>query len=762
MRIPFSILKIYFALLLQFVLLLSTQTIKAQNATIDSLVLVLRTTSSDTTYLNTLNSISVQFLNISDFNTTLQYSERAQEKGERLISIYENKKELTTIKRAVAFSYNNIGRVKMSQGNNSDALNYFLISLKIREEIADKKGVANSYNNIGIIHYNQGNYEKALENYDISLKIRKEIDDKAGLAMSYHNIGSVYEKQGNYEKSLENNLNSLSIKEQLGDRAGIAMSYNNIGILYERQKDTVKALENYMKYLKISEEMSNRQGIAYAYNNIGNIYMGKEDYEKALENQFNSLKIKEEIGDAPGIAMSYSNIGSIYERQKKYSKAIEYALKSLKLTEVVGDTQLMATCCNNLGLVYQKLDKPDLALSYNNKSVYLSKKIGFKSGLKDGYVFFLEFYSKKGDFKKACEYHKLYTQIKDSLLNEESAKQLAEMDIKYDSEKKDLELLKKDTQLNKQQAEAEKKKIQRNIFLIGFIILLLLALYVFISLRQKQTANRKLEDTNHVIEKQKQLVEDKNEKIADSITYAHRIQTAILPSPEEIKAVIPDCFILFKPKDIVSGDFYWMHVIDKNQVLVAAVDCTGHGVPGALMSILGFSLLEQIVKEQKNYEPASILNELGRLIVQSLKQTDKLNTVKDGMDIALIKLNYLTHEVEYAGAHNPLYIVSNDALTEIKADRKSVGISVAKDSSFSNHKIQIKKGDRIYFFSDGFVDQKGGVENKKYFYKPFQELLKTTIRSSMEEQKEQLLSSFDEWKGSNKQADDVLVIGIKL
>ncbi len=557
MRITLSISKIYLVFLFHLLLLFVPKTVKAQNATIDSLLLVLRTTSSDTTYLNTLNSIAVQFLNLSDFTTTLQYSERAQQKGERLIPIYKDKKELTTIKRAVAFAYNNTGRVKMSQGNNSDALTYFLTSLKIREEISDQKGVANSYNNIGIIHYNQGNYEKALEYYDIALKIRKEIDDKFGIAMSYHNMGTVYEKQGNYEKSLENILNSLSIKEQLGDRAGIAMSYNNIGILYERQGDTVKALENYTKYLKISEETGNRQGIAYAYNNIGNIYMGKEDYEKALENQFNSLKIKEEIGDQQGIAMSYSNIGSIYDRQKKYSKAIEYEFKSLKITEIVGDTQLMAMCYNNLGSSYQKMDKPDLALSYNTEGVLLSKKIGFKSGLKDGYIFLLEFYSKRGDYQKACEYHKLYTEIKDSLLNEESAKQLAEMDVKYDSERKDIELLKKDAELKKQQTEAEKKKIQRNIFLIGFVVLLLLALFVFISLRQKQTANRQLEDTSRMIEKQKQLVEDKNEKIADSITYAQRIQNAILPSREEIKVVIPDSFILFKPKDIVSGDFYW-------------------------------------------------------------------------------------------------------------------------------------------------------------------------------------------------------------
>jgi PAS domain S-box-containing protein len=264
------------------------------------------------------------------------------------------------------------------------------------------------------------------------------------------------------------------------------------------------------------------------------------------------------------------------------------------------------------------------------------------------------------------------------------------------------------------------------------------------------------------IENQKILVEEKNLKITDSINYALRIQQAILPSQQMISSILPDSFVFFKPKDIVSGDFYWAHPLDEHQILFAAVDCTGHGVPGAFMSIMGYNLLEQIVKEQKIHEPALILDELSRSVVRALKQTGQVGSIKEGMDIALCKINYLNNELEYAGAHNPLTLIRNKTIMEIKANRKSIGISSASAIAFTNHKIKLEKGDCIYIFSDGYADQKGGLNNQKFFYQPFRELLLGIHGQSMNEQEQTLQNVIVEWKGSREQIDDILVIGVRV
>lgn len=263
------------------------------------------------------------------------------------------------------------------------------------------------------------------------------------------------------------------------------------------------------------------------------------------------------------------------------------------------------------------------------------------------------------------------------------------------------------------------------------------------------------------IDKLKTQVEYRHKEIIDSVHYAKKIQRAILPSQELISSLLPDSFVFFKPKNIVSGDFYWAHRVDNHQVLFAAVDCTGHGVPGAFMSIMGYHLLEQVIIEHNLTEPALILSELSRSVVKSLKQTNELESVKDGMDIALCKIDYQNNTLEYAGAHNSLYLVRNGILTETKANRKSIGISMAKSDHFLNNVIPLEKGDCVYVFSDGYADQKGGPDNEKFFYQPFRELLIKIHNLSMLDQKQILEKVISEWKGDNGQIDDMLVIGVK-
>ena len=1196
-----------------FILAIGSYFVSAQKNITDSLLHLLVSNIEDTTKVNTLNLLSKKYSDIGNYEQAAKCAQQALQQSEKI-----------KYKKGIANSYNNIGIVYWNKADYEMALDIFLKALKIYQEINNKKGIANCFNNIGLIHWNKGDYEKALNNILKGLKLREEINDKAGIGMSNLNIGNIYLDQNNDEKALEFYLKSFKINEQIGNKAEQAIALNNIGVIYGNENKYEGALENHFKALKIRKEVGDKKGVAMSYNNIGLIYYNQGNYSRALENQFNSIEINKKLGYTQGLAVSYNNIGNIYVKQKKFEDALHYINESLKL-------------CKNTG---------------------------YKLGARDAYLSLSDLYEAKSDYKQAFKNHKLYSDTKDALINEQSDKEINEMNSKYSSEKKDkeIQLLNKDKDKQASLAAAESRRQQLILFSVSLFLLLvsIFTLFIYRSFRQKKQLNDELEklsivaketdngvlicgpngeiewsnpgltrllgytfeemkqkgdtieelssnpniklvinqsiknkktstyqvmnitksgekkwtqstltpildelgnvkklvvidtdiserkkieeklsnqnqqleqshknisilseigqeitsilsiekivektygninklmdadifcigihnkknnsidfpgflekgkkyyssydlndetrlpvvcfknrieimindlqneyqqyipflsspiagehpesliylplffnenvvgvinvesfhknayttqhlsilknlgvyvaiaienaklyhsleekveertielvkkkeeiekaynniqilneigqeitstlklekvldtvyekvnslmdatefgigiyhaekysldfsnyyyeskrmaadlDTwvsmedknrlsvwcaenkkavfindiqkeytnyisnldsykgegklllesliclpliieeklvglisvqspkkntytqNHLeilqslasyiaialdnarlydnmegeieartteIEKQKKLLEEKNLKITDSINYALRIQQAILPSQQMMNSVLPDSFIFFKPKDIVSGDFYWAHAIDENQILYAAVDCTGHGVPGAFMSIMGYNLLEQIVKEQKIYEPALILNELSNLIVSSLKQTDEVGSLKEGMDIALCKIDYKNQELEYAGAHNSLYLIRNKIMTETKANNSAIGISLANTVSFVNHKIKLEKGDCFYIFSDGYADQKGGPNNQKFFYQPFRQLLLDIHHQSMKEQGLKLERVIYEWKNEKEQIDDILIIGVRV
>ena len=255
-------------------------------------------------------------------------------------------------------------------------------------------------------------------------------------------------------------------------------------------------------------------------------------------------------------------------------------------------------------------------------------------------------------------------------------------------------------------------------------------------------------------------IELKNKLITDSIRYAERIQVAILPDMEFMKKEMPEHFVLFKPKDIVSGDFYWVKKIN-NFLIIAAVDCTGHGVPGAFMSMLGTSFLNETVTKAKIEKANEILERLRKMVKVSLKQTGKDIEQRDGMDMALCILDLENKEMQYAGAYNPLYLIRDGELIEYKADRQPVAIHYV-EKEFTNHVVKLQEGDTFYIFSDGFYDQPGGVKNKKFLSKNFKSLLLEINKKSMDQQKDLLDKTLKEWMKNMEQIDDILVMGIKV
>lgn len=293
---------------------------------------------------------------------------------------------------------------------------------------------------------------------------------------------------------------------------------------------------------------------------------------------------------------------------------------------------------------------------------------------------------------------------------------------------------------------------------ISLVFTLVLLLFL---LRSMQSILRKEDKmTNHLISSKKAL-EEKNQDIMDSINYAKKIQDAILPQKSKISQVLPDSFVFFKPRDIVSGDFYWFKQIE-DKIIIASVDCTGHGVPGAFMSMIGSVLLDDIVAKNKIVKPCEILDQLHFKVVEALRQDSKNVDSKDGMDVAICVIDQKANTLSYSGACRPLVFIRNNELKRIKADASSIGGYTINKSCYNAHNIDLEAGDTFYIFSDGYPDQFGGDKNKKYMTPPFRRFLLSISNEAMPKQKELLDEEFNRWKGDEEQVDDVLVIGFRL
>ena len=292
----------------------------------------------------------------------------------------------------------------------------------------------------------------------------------------------------------------------------------------------------------------------------------------------------------------------------------------------------------------------------------------------------------------------------------------------------------------------------------GITILSILVLLVLNFYRQKKKANALLEEKNNEISKQKDIIEEKHKEITDSIDYAKRIQNAILPPARMVDEKLKDSFILYLPKDIVAGDFYWMQTVG-NQVIFAAADCTGHGVPGALVSVICNNSLNRSVREYGLSEPGAILDKTRELVIQEFEKSEE--DVKDGMDIALCSME--NNKLKFAGANNPLWIVRKDAeeVEEYKANKQPIG-EFQNRVPFTTHEIHLKEGDCVYVYSDGYADQFGGEKGKKFKGKALKELLLDISKFDMKQQRQKLNEAFQEWKGDFEQLDDVCLIGVRI
>jgi tetratricopeptide (TPR) repeat protein len=652
------------------------------------------------------------------------------------------------------------------RGNNLKAIEYFEKSKVIKTKLKDFEGVSSLLNNLGICHKNLGNYEIAIAAYDESMRLSMEQNDEVGTAKALINKGVVYKLQGNYAKAIQCYNQNLKISEEQGNKKGVSVSYNNIGNIYKEQGDFEKAIEYFKKCLKTDQEIGNKIGMSSSYKNIGLVYFDFEEYDKALDFAQKGLQLEMELGDKNGVAASYNNIGSIYKNKGNIDEALNYYLKALEIWKSNGIKRNIAGALLNIGTVYDAIGDKNKALNYYTESLTIAEEIGVAMIKSNVYQKLWRVNKALGRYKKSLEMYEFFIATRDSLESEKNQKEVIRQEYKYEYEKqaaadsvKAAEAKKViDAQLQAEKLEARQQR-QQNYFLFGGLaIALIFGGFIF----NRFQITRKQRD---LIEKQKETVDqafeklgEKNREILDSINYAKRIQSAILPPQKLVKQYLPESFILYKPKDIVAGDFYWVESL-ANTVLFAAADCTGHGVPGALVSVVCNNGLNRSVREYGLKEPSEILDKTREIVIAEFEKSEE--DVKDGMDIAVCSLN--GKELHYAGANNPIWIIRKDSaeVEEIKADKQPIG-KFGAEAPFTNHKILLSEGDTVYIFSDGFADQFGGDKGKKYKSGKFKQLLLSVQKEKMEQQRKLIDDAFEQWRGSLEQLDDVCVIGVKI
>lgn len=640
------------------------------------------------------------------------------------------------------------------------AMHFYEDALFLSKELKFYSGEIKSLLNIGLINNDKGKADEALNNYERVLDLLNAYPNPPLQATVYNNMGMVYDYQSDYAKAMKFYLHALEIRETVGDKKAIAESYNNVGIIYYYQKDFEKTLEYYLKALDLREKINDRKGISSSYNNLGLVYTAQERFEKATDYFNRSLAIKRELDDQKGIAGSLYNLGFVLQKQKKYEEAMIHSVEALKIFGKLGDKKNMALNLLYIALIYDGMNNFTMSVEYSKKSIDMAHAINAKNIVRNAAAELARIYSQQNLYKEAFTFSKLASSIQDSLSSEARRQSIADMETKYriNSKEKEIELLTKDKQLHdaqiaKTQAEIKQKTTQRNLVFIIAGIVLTLSVVVLRLYLQKQKQQE-------ILKKQTIQIARKNKDITESIHYASGIQQAILPLMNDIKNTFPNSFIYYEPRDIVSGDLYWFSK-RSNTGILAVIDCTGHGVPGAFMSMVANDLINQIVFDNNITNPAKVLQLLNFKLNHTLNRTGRKKDSKEGMDIAMIMLDYDKMKLEYAGARRPLYLLRNNQIIEYAPDKYTIG-QAEDDVQFTDHKITLETGDSIYMFTDGITDQFGEKTRKKYKVKKLREFLLSIHQNDMSLQNKALREELIVWQGNQPQVDDQLIIGIKV
>ena len=644
-------------------------------------------------------------------------------------------------------AYNNINPVKASS--------FYSQALDLALLLSDSDGVKSSQRGLGLSAFLRGEYLQAIDHEKKALAIRGTKPDPVSEADTYTIIGMSDYRLGKVDHSMEMYKKALGIYQAQGDVQRSSMILNNMGSLYHQQGRYKEALDLFLQAKPLKEKVGDAKGLASINFNIATIYASADSMEVSLRYYQLSLNYYLRKNDSIGISECYSGMGTDYMTLKDYKKAFDLKQRSLAIARAVDDKSMTAHVLSDLGEIYSVQNNYPMAEQYLEEGLALAKETGDVFELVQSYSALVKHYKRKNDPASALKYDQLLSDSEDSLFNEKNSHVLSEMKSRYDAEQKQsaIDILRKDRELD--DVRVKKNDTWKTVLVPGLALFILVVIVLFGRNELKRRTSRALQLRNDLLSQQ-------DKEITESIEYALSIQRSMLPSHEYISASLKEYFVLNKPKDIVSGDFYFFEA-SGDRMVFSAVDCTGHGVPGALLSFLGMDILREAVRKKSMSDPAEILSFLDHQVNQRLRQSTDSESVSDGMDLALCSLDLKTRILKYAGSFNPLWIISDGKLEEIKADKHAIGSNAGEESdTFTTHERTLKPGDCVYIFSDGYADQFGGPSGKKFKYKPLQHLLLDIHQRPMHEQQQVLDSTYQNWKGDLFQVDDVLVIGVRI
>ncbi len=619
---------------------------------------------------------------------------------------------------------NSMGYLLLRMGEYKEARQYMADALAYREFVNDTDGIAGSLLHLGLLYNSMGDYPTSLDYYFRCIEYAKfnQDEDPGFMGKIMNNIGAVFMNQQKYDDALRYYREAVTWKKKAGSEKELASTYNNIGSIYMNRNMYDSSLYYFNISLEIRKSTDDHRGLGIVYKNIGECYFRQDDLKTAEENYKLSLEYRRKFADQTGIASTLIAFGKVRNKQGRYNEGLKMLLEADSLAKASGSLSHQLDAAVELWSIYKNMGQPGIALNYADVAI----------------------------------------KLKDSLLTESGSRHSEEMKARYDMEQQTKQL----EELKAQQREADLKseaaaiqagadqKFYKLMIGAGGIVLILVVAFFLLRARETRKAQSRLQFAYDQIE-------TKNKDITDSIRYAKRIQQAILPDDHVLKQAFPDSFVFYRPKDIVSGDFYWHHHTENVQ-LVAVADCTGHGVPGAFMSVLGASQLTSVIAEQGQLAPGKILNLIDEGIREQLHQ-DGIEATRDSIDIALCAFDRKKGELIFCGANRPIIVFRKSGALEIfRPSKHSVGGDSDTRKEFIEQKIQLSQGDSFYLFTDGFADQFGGPKGKKFKSSRFRDVLTQIATQQIHNQKRELELVFDSWRGQFEQVDDICVVGIRV
>ena len=648
--------------------------------------------------------------------------------------------------------------------------------------------------------YKRDNPGLTIQLLKAAIVISSESDHDTVEIQERMNLNRQYRFAGENDSALAQIDTALGIAHDAGLKEWEGEILSIKGVLLMRMSLYEDATACFVQGMDLAKSINDTETIAMLNKNWAALFFYTTDFEAAIERTQMALVTYSRMGDTGSVASCIDNIGLYYANMLLWDSAYTYQMKALAIFEAQNDTSKLMVCYNNLGSTLMNLGKLSEAKAMLDKSLAMAEKRKVDYQIMTTVATMSELYRKLGDrkaeqeaalrvynlalsqennfyaldatatlarsyydekqFEKSSYYYRITDSLRQIVFDSEKTDAVNDAEKKYkaNERKQQIALLQADNEAKA--VQAEKDRIVKWVIIGVVIVLLIFSAIVVRNYYRKKRDNRLLQEQNEAIEEQKAIIEVKNEEITDSINYATRIQNAVLPTSEKLNALFPENFIYYRPRDIISGDFYWAAEGRGGMRFIAVADCTGHGVPGAMMSMLGSSILNRLIVRKNITSPGKILDALHLELLTTLNATRDSRQVSDGMDIAVMMFDPAQNKITIASADRPVFVVKNGEMTVVTPDKISIGSSLPKDAPYTDHVMDATSGISIFLFSDGITDQFGGPDKKKFMTKRLKDLVITSASISIEERRELFSRTFDVWKAGMEQTDDMTLINV--